>query len=584
MSEQEMNRAIYDELLKVARSFFQQIKSYIQVGSYTANQVDEAISPIIYTISSAVNDEKATVKVGTFKCTFPKVSVFSILHKFYKLAKVKDKERPYFIREDQDQKEVLLSFDINVPKYLKYFAFVCDQRKDDYFNSLKYIAIDPNEKVAVATDRYKIYVNKIELENIEGSMDYMPVISPDAWKQYCGNKIHISVIKSKDSIFCYSSSEKYQEKVEYCKYPNYKKVIFYSEEGKLSISKTDAANIIKSIRKQGKENEVYFYAETGSKILHVKVTTPDFEKEIVSFEAMLDNPMQWDFSRAIRLERLHNIKWDGGLYYAGQQGLLFDCSDNDIAYICSCEEGSLYENIKLKDKDLYKIITANPHLEKTCDLKKILSRKQKTIKAPAKEPDNTIMGYEIEKLESGNYLTAEGGHDEELKHVVRSIAHYLRQNNDMQLDAVEYFKKRYGTTRDWQSGKRPSSYPLPEEELAMSLVDFLETKGIEEVPDYPARQIDMRPKVKAGSIPAKKEVLPILTVDSPHGKLTVAAESYLEKLYDEQTERFISQKARDTFDRIDAFIPDKLVYQRPLDKTAILKAVEAFYQEVESAV
>lgn len=240
------------------------------------------------------------------------------------------------------------------------------------------------------------------------------------------------------------------------------------------------------------------------------------------------------------------------------------------------------------------------------DIRKRKKNKIKSVIQEEKKSDVTMgkenscykegFRYHIEELAQGTYPVRDGKSDPELRAAIQTMARYLIGKYELQLAYLKFIQKKYGnghTNPDFYK-----LFPLAEKEIAGGFIEFYESVGIEEIPEYMPEK--MQPidegkapigtetttgtNAKVKSEAYERELIPVLELETDTGILLVAGESYFSKLYDEEKMEFRSDMALKKFMEIDAFIDDQLITERPMNMEKIAEAVSAFMQQVEQAI
>lgn len=235
------------------------------------------------------------------------------------------------------------------------------------------------------------------------------------------------------------------------------------------------------------------------------------------------------------------------------------------------------------------------HLHLPTSTQPIEINNQETIKTPVQEQDYTMLmatvnktqkRYSIDSLIEGEYEIREQHHDPDLVLAIRSMAHYLKGDKELQVKVIKNFEQHYGCPKD-----NPDyflNYPLPELELATRFSEVFEAEGIYDIPDYPSaepssvQQHESVPEeennssIRSGLV-GGKNIIPIMTLETSQGPMIIST-------YDSFSVLDASDDPRDheLIDRIDAFISSATFNADPLDMEAIASEMEEFFNLVEA--
>lgn len=88
MSDKEMNLAILNKLYEIAFAVWEKMAKVADYGSYTASEIANMLNKEFNFSNEQNEDEKTTVSVGTYTCSFPLKNIFYFVSVFEKLASV----------------------------------------------------------------------------------------------------------------------------------------------------------------------------------------------------------------------------------------------------------------------------------------------------------------------------------------------------------------------------------------------------------------------------------------------------------------------------------------------------------------
>lgn len=649
------NKEIYSRLAELAREYFLEVSKDWSLGTYSAAKAHEMLLEKMSglkieerktTVRSKPNRKEAaldfifnvkyqedkyvdvngrqtytktydvynsgkllSVEVGTFKASFDACKVFDYLTKFEVLAKVSQKDKVKFIRqEERDEQDVVLSFDVTVTKEMAALAACVGD--DELRPIMNTVHIDVDNQCAVASDGHILSVYPMPVIGVFDSKesDHKVVVVPK------------EMIKDPGTYHVYQCRKGTTEPAEYMttatkvnhletvykfvqsyhnRYPNYQCVIPpVHKEGYMKLkNKQDVKALfafLKSIKGGQRTGicKIKVYGKSYDNRIYFSYENIDYgKKSEVSFET--DTMIQHSFYCGINALLFLKVRdWTGGFWYTSpSHAMIFDDKHAHLYLIMPLmlgdyeTKGLACETFDGREHREALIPAMERHTEKIKNLT--------TTQPPVQEPEfismeaNKYAYYYLPDMAEGKY-EVRGASDPETKLAITSMAHYILKDGNLQPECVSYVREQYGCDKK----KLSELYPLSENDLATLFMDFLESKGIEDVPEYPAMNLTITPVTESSHVISAdvkptaldRDIEPFIELETDEGFLIVAAESYFDKLYDSRTECFRSEAARAKFDEIDAFISDKLVYERPLNIEAIAEEVEAFMQAAENAV
>lgn len=180
MTDKELNKAILDELYKIADEIWHSMFKRDIVGSFTAREI---YSPkhLGYDVLFKKDDvdESYHVEVGKFRCTFQYNQIFDLVAKFESLAGVGSK-RHLFVAENKGEVEASVTFAVT-----KELEELCDFTDPDNLRpSYAFIFIDAERKCLVATNGHSMKVCPVAFSKIKGDTTGMRIWATD-FKKMC---------------------------------------------------------------------------------------------------------------------------------------------------------------------------------------------------------------------------------------------------------------------------------------------------------------------------------------------------------------------------------------------------------------
>lgn len=151
MSDKEMNLAILNKLYEIAFAVWEKMAKVADYGSYTASEIANMLNKEFNFSNEQNEDEKVTVSVGTYTCSFPLKNIFYFVSVFEKLASVGRNARQFVFEESG---ELLGKATFVVSKGMSELCkFVAD---DELRPVMNYIILDAANNCLVASDGKKL--------------------------------------------------------------------------------------------------------------------------------------------------------------------------------------------------------------------------------------------------------------------------------------------------------------------------------------------------------------------------------------------------------------------------------------------
>lgn len=151
MSDKEMNMAILNKLYEIAFAVWEKMAKVADYGSYTASEIANMLNKEFNFSNEQNEDEKTTVSVGTYTCSFPLKNIFYFVSVFEKLASVGRNARQFVFEESG---ELLGKVTFEVSKGMSELCkFVAD---DELRPVMNYIILDAANNCLVASDGHKL--------------------------------------------------------------------------------------------------------------------------------------------------------------------------------------------------------------------------------------------------------------------------------------------------------------------------------------------------------------------------------------------------------------------------------------------
>ena len=151
MSDKEMNMAILNKLYEIAFAVWEKMAKVADYGSYTASEIAKMLGKEFCFSNEQNEDEKTTVSVGTYTCSFPLKNIFYFVSVFEKLASVGRNAKQFVFEESG---ELLGKATFEASKVMRELCkFVAD---DELRPVMNYIILDAANNCLVASDGHKL--------------------------------------------------------------------------------------------------------------------------------------------------------------------------------------------------------------------------------------------------------------------------------------------------------------------------------------------------------------------------------------------------------------------------------------------
>lgn len=151
MSDKEMNLAILNKLYEIAFAVWEKMAKVADYGSYTASEIANMLNKEFNFSNEQNEDEKTTVSVGTYTCSFPLKNIFYFVSVFEKLASV-GRNAKQFVFEESGELLGKATFEVS-----KVMSELCKFVTDDELRPvMNYIILDAANNCLVASDGHKL--------------------------------------------------------------------------------------------------------------------------------------------------------------------------------------------------------------------------------------------------------------------------------------------------------------------------------------------------------------------------------------------------------------------------------------------
>lgn len=151
MSEKEFNLAILNKLYEIAFAVWDKMAKVADYGSYTASEIANKVNKEFCFSNEQNEDEKITLSIGTYTCSFPLKNIFYFVSVFEKLASV-GRNAKQFVFEESGELLGKVTFEVS-----KGMSELCKFVTDDELRPvMNYIILDAANNCLVASDGKKL--------------------------------------------------------------------------------------------------------------------------------------------------------------------------------------------------------------------------------------------------------------------------------------------------------------------------------------------------------------------------------------------------------------------------------------------
>ena len=151
MSDKEMNLAILNKLYEIAFAVWEKMAKLADYGSYTASEIANMLNKDFNFSNEQNEDEKVTVSVCKYTCSFPLKNIFYFVSVFEKLASV-GRNAKQFVFEESGELLGKATFEVS-----KGMSELCKFVADDELRPvMNYIILDAANNCLVASDGKKL--------------------------------------------------------------------------------------------------------------------------------------------------------------------------------------------------------------------------------------------------------------------------------------------------------------------------------------------------------------------------------------------------------------------------------------------
>lgn len=199
MSDKEMNFAILNKLYEIAFAVWEKMAKVADYGSYTASEIANMLNKEFNFSNEQNEDEKTTVSVGTYTCSFPLKNIFYFVSVFEKLASV-GRNAKQFVFEESGELLGKATFEVS-----KGMSELCKFVDDDELRPvMNYIILDAANNCLVASDGHKLLSFPTKVLEYSGDLSNF-YICPKKFALMCKkmkNGEVYNVTATKESVDC----------------------------------------------------------------------------------------------------------------------------------------------------------------------------------------------------------------------------------------------------------------------------------------------------------------------------------------------------------------------------------------------
>lgn len=179
MSDKEMNLAILNKLYEIAFVVWEKMAKVANYGSYTASEIADMLNKEFNFSNEQNEDEKTTVSVGTYTCSFPLKNIFYFVSVFEKLASV-GRNAKQFVFEESGELLGKATFEVS-----KGMSELCKFVADDELRPvMNYIILDVANNCLVASDGKKLLSFPVKVLEHSGDLSNF-YINPKKFALMC---------------------------------------------------------------------------------------------------------------------------------------------------------------------------------------------------------------------------------------------------------------------------------------------------------------------------------------------------------------------------------------------------------------
>ena len=528
----DLNKKIALQMQRVADTEFEVLAPFMQVGSYTANQVFEHFETIQINNEREMrselckakkpngkeydrNDiddycrehfretltsecmEDVTIQVDSFKCCTPRYLLFKILHKFEKLAGIVTKNRKKFIRQADSGKQADISFQVEITKDMMCMGKMVSG--DGLGKITERVALDYERGYVVASDGHIMHVMKADFKSVyvkDGLRKDAVAISVPIFKQCQGNlAVEVQVMNDFHNKYIYTAEDGgYHEEDAAGKYPwwwqCHPKELFVN--GRVTLSKDGVKQLLK-FAKQAEKNGIggQMCFQGGCRQLAVSYRNYADNLDEITQEIIIPTENEIpSFTIGLNAKLVQLLYgWNGTMWVTDSSKMVILDKDEPTDYFIlmpTMLPDDMYgkneiNGTKVAFESRHQYYKNQPQRQQTKTKKKQTKTENHNSKnqifMAAERYEGTDAFYSLEQIENGEFRV-KGNHDSDLVLFLRTAAHYIRrQGQTMQSEFCAYCSKQM-EGKDWRS-----LVPMEELALAEMFEGFLASKGIDDIPD-----------------------------------------------------------------------------------------------------
>lgn len=522
----DLNKKIALRMQEVADTEFEVLASFLEVGSYTANQVFDHFCTIQKNNETAMWNEKqktkkpngdnwtkselndycdahrsetlfpecmeeVAVSVDSFKCNMPRYILFKILHKFEQLAGIKTKDRKKFIRQADSGKQTDISFQVEITKEMKSLVKMVSAAEPR--SNMQRVALDYERGYVVASDGYILQVMKTDFSHVyvkEGLRKDAVLVSVPTFKQCQGHlAVEVQMLNEWHNKYIYMAEDGgYYEEDAVGMYPRWWQVhpkeLFI--DGRVTLSK-DSMKRLKQFAKQADKNGIGGQMCVQGGFKKLVVSYRNYRENLEEITQEITIPTENEIPTfTIGFKASYVLKldgWNGTMWITDSSRFVVLDMERTTDYLIMSptmlpddmyrENGINGTKVAFEDRHRY----YQNQAPKTIKQETKINNPITPIFMAAERYEGTEPFYQLDKIENGEFRV-KGSHDSDLVLFLRTAAHYIRRQGEMmQSEFCAYCSKQL-EGKDWRS-----MVPMEELALAEMFEGFLASKGVNDIPD-----------------------------------------------------------------------------------------------------
>lgn len=285
----------------------------------------------------AINDlsgELLTIDSGEFSAEFPRGKVFEILAKFEKIEGTPRDELCTFAPQGDTEGEEVANFTFTMPKNVATIANFCD--KDDFRPVVKQICISHDHGKVIATDCSDMIITPVSITATTTAPQIDITLPPKVAKAYSGKECQIRVTTSDNAaelLATITASDGQSDifTMPRTKFPAWERVIPKVDKRAYFCLTAESAKQLQQLPKLHKDAIVAKVALKSYSTTATIEVRDRWGEECQKYTLQLQQAPQIDMTANISMRVLKRLKkWGGGVWYCGNNMLIFDTAEADM--------------------------------------------------------------------------------------------------------------------------------------------------------------------------------------------------------------------------------------------------------------